>query len=579
MDRNSYFEKEHGWAKVVAVPGLISTSAVSIFLLVSQHRTYSNDFYRTVSDSRATVQILVQLLAYLLGFLQVFSLSTLINFYGRIELTERGASLNRLSFWKSSSLFFVDWTLPLPLLLPLLAFLGLSLIPSALWAGAITPIVTTTRHSAFIGLPTYTPDVKGIYWNRTWNPFAQDVTRTSMGTFSFTPAYALGGLLLDSAAAATPRNSTVRQFQKLDATRYSFNGRSFGVGASVGLHNVTNQPYPGNTNSITAPSLDPKSYSYLETGYNSEIKCSYNKTALWSIQDGAVTNDGTLPNSYLAVGPLPNSKYNASNAKGRWEPEVYATVGLRDDSQVVALVGLSNNDRNCFAIAAGRASGDYTVLNRTQCEVVFTPSLFRVSVSTTDRLINVTLQSSTANDMDPTNVNGKSGLGVIAQQAMRSPTLLSMINTSLYTSVLGNMFVSNINNAKAAQGAGFISKNMDNDTVALLAIADSLESLVDDTLLAYSSAQLWQQMQSNATTPTTSTGVEAQINAVKIGKDLYIILTAVINLIIVLIFVEESIRTKGWRQLQRFDYRNLSSVVDAGAIGKFNFAVAKARFY
>jgi hypothetical protein len=569
MYRNIYFEKERGWAKFIAVPGLILTSGVSLFLLFSQHRTYSNGLYQAVSGSRATVQIIVQLLSYALGICQIYTLSTLINFYGRIELSERGTTLSRLSLWKSLSLLYVDWTIPIPLLLPLLAFLGLSVLPSALWAGAITPVVTTSERAAFIGLPVYTPDPSGIYWNRTWGPFYQDVSRTSLGTFSFTPAYPLGGLLLDSAAAATPRNSSVRQFQKLDTSRHSYNGRSFGAGSSVGMQNVTEMPY-SKTAAGTLPDIAAQSYSYVETGYNSNVTCIYNKTASWAIQLGDTSNDGAFPNSYLASGALPNSNYIPHESGGPWLVERFAGVGLRDDSQVVALVGLTNHGRNFFAIAAGQTPGNYTVLNRTQCEVVFTPSQFRVSVDTTARLINVTLQSSTAVDMDPTSVKGKLGLsviaqdGIIAQNVMRSPTLLSMINTSLYTSVLGNMLISNVNNAQAAQAAGFIPKGLNNDSVALLAIEQSLESLIDDTLLAFSSAQLWHLMQTNT---AKSVDVEAQVNAVRIGKEIYIIITAAINFLVVFIFAEEAIRTKGWQKLQRFDYRNLRSVVDASTIG------------
>jgi hypothetical protein len=567
MESTRSFEKERAWRIYIDIPGLVITSGISIFLLISQHRTFDHGFYNTVSNSRATLQIAVQLFAYGLGLAQVFALSSLVNYNGRIKLAERGTSLSRLSLWKSLSLLYVDWTIPIPTLLLLLFCLGLSLVPSALWVGAITPIVTTSTHTAFIGLPVYTPDLLGARWNRTWDPFDEDVTRTSMGTFSFTPAYPLGGLLLDSAAAATPRNSTVRKFQKIDSSRYSYSGRSYGVGASAGLHEVTTLPLSSPSGSKIRD-MAPRSYSYPEIGYNSQVTCIYNKTASWSVHPGYVdpASDGTLPGSYLAQGYLPNSNYNANNSKLPWRPEYYAAVGLYDDSQVVSLVGLSNNGRNLFAIAAGQTPGNYTILNTTQCEVIFTPSQFRVSVSTTDRLINVTLQNATAPDMDPTTAKGKSGLGVIAQTVMRSQTLLSMINTSLYTSVLGNMFISNINNAQAAQAAGFIPKDLDSKSVALHAIEQSLESLIDDTLLAYSSAQLYQMMETHTAKPVE---VEARINAIRIGKNIYIILTATINFIIVAMFLEETIRTRGWAKLQRFDFRNLSSVIDAATLGRF----------
>jgi hypothetical protein len=60
-----------------------------------------------------------------------------------------------------------------------------------------------------------------------------------------------------------------------------------------------------------------------------------------------------------------------------------------------------------------------------------------------------------------------------------------MVNTNLYTSVLGNMFLSNIMNVATARNGSV------NDTSVILeGISSSLESMIDDILVGIGSAQL-----------------------------------------------------------------------------------------
>ncbi len=52
------------------------------------------------------------------------------------------------------------------------------------------------------------------------------------------------GSLVASAASATTVDGGIRQHPKFDNTRYTFNGRSYGVGASAGLadDSITENP-------------------------------------------------------------------------------------------------------------------------------------------------------------------------------------------------------------------------------------------------------------------------------------------------------------------------------------------------
>jgi hypothetical protein len=102
-----------------------------------------------------------------------------------------------------------------------------------------------------------------------------------------------------------------------------------------------------------------------------------------------------------------------------------------------------------FAIATG--TGPYSVLDKAPCDVHFKPYNFEVSVNMTSSLVTINPLASSTHDMDPTSAAIDIGFGTIPQRVMRQVTFLSMVNTNLYTSVLGNMFLSNIMNVATAR--------------------------------------------------------------------------------------------------------------------------------
>lgn len=239
-----------------------------------------------------------------------------------------------------------------------------------------------------------------------------------------------------------------------------------------------------------------------------------------------------------------------------------------DSSTVVALVGACRNNRNVFALATGYDEGSYTALNNTQCDVTFIPTLFEVKVDVSRLLITVTPQQSTA-DFDPTTKTTGIGLGRLAQYIVREVTLTSMINTSLYTSVLGDTFISNVANVAAATNT-----SMDDVSTVTSAVRDSLESMLDDMLLAVSSAQL---MIAGSITPSTSlrqTEATIDVNAVKLGQTGYIYGIFVLNAVLLLLWCAEALRTHGWRSLPPFDYRDVKNVIISTSMGGDAVAVA-----
>jgi hypothetical protein len=87
--------------------------------------------------------------------------------------------------------------------------------------------------------------------------------------------------------------------------------------------------------------------------------------------------------------------------------------------------------------------------------------------------------------------------------------------------------------------------------------------MLDDMLMGFSGAQLMITPGGNHTAP-----VNATVAAVVIGEGTYIYAIMALNFLFVGIFVIETTRTRGWSQLKKFDYNNLSSLVVAEVNGR-----------
>jgi hypothetical protein len=101
----------------------------------------SLEFYVWITNNRASTQLIVQVLASMLGFCNVFVLCTVINYLTRLHLSASSMSLPNLKFWNAMLSRQIITRLPAHLCFPLILFAALSLAPPALWAGALTPVV------------------------------------------------------------------------------------------------------------------------------------------------------------------------------------------------------------------------------------------------------------------------------------------------------------------------------------------------------------------------------------------------------------------------------------------------------
>lgn len=261
-------------------------------------------------------------------------------------------------------------------------------------------------------------------------------------------------------------------------------------------------------------------------------------------------------------------------------------------------------------IATGNTPGSpYLTLNQTQCSVSFIPTLFDINVNLSSLIITVS-RADSASDMDPTaqanatftawrchtlpntlaslensttgcgnyTAQGQPGLGNIATRALRQLNDLSVLDTSMRTSSLGEMFLSLIQNENLYMRnttkyqdwniSDFISnspdpKTINNTSILEYSIVQGIKSLMDDSLLAFASAQLVLHYgTSSQVTPGSLT-----VGAVVIGTRGYVYSLFAFNLLLILILFEEMLRTRCWANLPLFDYNDVKGVIVASSMG------------
>jgi len=410
---------------------LAFTIIVSSGLLVGNtyQWTITDDLYSTIAQRKATFQFLIQLVANGLGAIEIGVIYLLINYSTRLRMSSSRVPLELLDFWASILAQRVDWTLPIRLLVPLLLFLTACLIPSALWAGAITPVgVLSTRHGSIL-VPSWDNStlLHQNYNNRSGLPSRQ----TRDGDFTFAVGEALAGALLATAATATTIDGSVRRHAKQDLTGFTYLGRSYGVGASVGLTTTV----PGSNSTMDPLTVQ---YSYLERGYHSRVTCLYNSSSAYVISPTPNPNESL---AFPVHGFLPNSNGIEEWARyTSYSPDAIVAMGVASSPA---------SARRVVSIAAGQ---NYAHLNNTQCEIVFQPSFFTVSVDVVARTI-VALQLEKHDVRQKGWGMGIEPTGFLTFLATWQLSQLSTGQSRLYSSSLGDALSRNINNHIAAAAA------------------------------------------------------------------------------------------------------------------------------
>jgi hypothetical protein len=412
----------------------------------------------------------------------------------------------------------LDWSLPWPSRLILLAFFALNLLPAALWAGAITPVTASQTTTDTIPLPLY----KNVSWLQAASP---PVKNEAQGIFTFNPGWYIQGLMLNSAASASSRTGGSVTHPKLDNTQYSYINRSYGVGASVGL---------------TDGSLVDRTtaYTYYEHGFESSVSCIYNLSSAFHLYRSFGQPPEWLLQVYEAKGTLPNTE------PGHGTDYVAATMG--GNPAIVALTTDHGNGQNYIAITTN--GEQYAPLNNTQCEITFTQRNFSVDVDVVNRTISVAALNET------TWLPNKTVADMFNQQTVGVLYSISIsLSTALYVNGFGNALMDNIDNVQATQGI--------NNASTLAGIEAVLTSIMDDALVAFASAQM---MLLRDTAPVS---VVVTSSAYAFGTAPYIYAVVAITFVVTAVYVLEACRTRGWRGLSKFDFMDVKSVIIAASEG------------
>jgi hypothetical protein len=230
--------EESRGAKILVLPGLLLTTIVSalVFAGLQNSWTIHDTLYQKIDKYRATTQIVVHVLTSIFGGIHIQTICGLINFYVRISLTRKPMRLDRLKFWTAITSVKPDWFTRKKSQTFVFAFYLWTLLPPALWTGALTPVSTTRSYSlpAAISIPQYTAN-SHQYWSQNiyHPPFSLEVN--PKGTFSYIPIQHRLGFLITDGSAATSTDDQPVQLSKNDNSHYKYIGRSYGIGSSVGL--------------------------------------------------------------------------------------------------------------------------------------------------------------------------------------------------------------------------------------------------------------------------------------------------------------------------------------------------------
>ena len=537
------FRQCQWWYRLLPLTTLFFATLISIGIGVLWYRDYttSDDLFELVQSDRGTVQVFIQIVSHTLGALSVFSVCTVLNYWSRSALFKRNCSLNSLRLWSALCRSTIGWNLPFVPKIGTIAFWALTLVPSAIWTGALTPRVTTQTQAATLSTPLVGIGSYSFLRPRNHDPSAEPqcwIAQQLNGTFTSCPTEHFVGKILDSASSATTSDGSARNHSKFDDTRFRYTGRSYGAGAAVGLTE---------SDSLNASNIEQ--YSYMENGYKSMVNCIYNDSSAWILDPIETEPIDGAPSFLWATGWFPNSNWTQLIASPNdTRPDAYIQIDFARTGHNTVSIGSHNSDyvsRYYIAIAAGI---NYSELDKIQCELIFQPTSFDVRVSRTFSTITVTPTNTTCPDPEPR--------GILRSKVMDGLNKVSMVATSLYGSSVGGALAQNINNLQAKQFSRLIINRLDHksapNATILAAVSDSVAAMADDLLMSFAGAALTLPNETNLTS------VMVERAAVAVGSTIYIIAIIMTNVSLLLIIATATLWTHGWAQLPVFDFTDLA---------------------
>ncbi|KAM0801212.1 hypothetical protein BDR22DRAFT_196650 [Usnea florida] len=558
-------------SKILPIVAILFTTLISILLIWQRDVRAVGTFRDAVLSNPGTTGFVRQIIAGFLGFLWIYVAGAVFNLTTRLRLAspERTPTLRSLNVWVACGIQRVDLSLPILYIGLTAAFVLAGQAIGSVWAGAITPVLSPKSLNG-------TDNITSPVFHSPWftSQFADQgdaegvddtVCQTSNKLAGFIPACPVPGLqnlILDSARSATTYNGLPRNHSKNDNPSWSYIGRSYGVGSSVGV-------------ALRPDSYDDLlSYSYYETGYDVESSCIYNTTSAFDLtlvyENFQPANGSNVElNIYVASGFLPSSYLDSDLVTFPLVQSNQTSEGL------LTWAATSKNNLNYASIVA---QGSYSSFNNIQCLFDFVLTNFSVTVNVTSSTIKVlplnAIPSESLNEFDSNDYlvgNVMASLGLLAQTA--ASTSFESLGENLYdnwqTFNQSIGFQSNLAGSNATQETYNTSAvSNGNDTAIFSAVQDSFNAMLDDILGGFGAAQLyWEGTTDSESETTTILPLNSQYLSIRLGQDGYIFATLAINLVILIIAIEEAIRTRNWKGLPLLDYLNLTSMVVASSAG------------
>lgn len=523
--------------RTAPIVALVVPMVVSVILVSTSSFQLLGGLRIDIEDYRTTVSVVIQLLATTMGLLQMNVLTGVIRASFSLHLSNKPMRLDTIGLFNALIIPRIPWSLPWTSVLIALSMLAIAQGPGALWAGAMTPIVTSKRSKlGSIAVPQFTTatadiwdsefylDDQGDVWNYVQNCTA---VRGEVTSVSNCPVPNYQAALLASAREAS-QSDGLRNHSKPDNAMWTYHGRSYGLGSSQGL--VTVQDVPQDYNLL--------GYTYNETGYLASVHCARNDSSALTFEFSKNVDNVDI---WEITGTLPNSISSEFYPVMAWHRDSL------DDATVLAWVGVSNKGSHMIGVLASEQYGNFSNI---ECTVSFEPTIFSVTVNSTTQdliVLPVNLNDSQIIDIDST--------GHLQGNAIHSVNLLSRMSTSLYVSVLGEALTYNLQTMISSSN----TTSNDISDLALQATSDSFLAIIDDVLGIYSGAQL---VLSNA---STQAAIYGSFEAVKIGQPWYQRAVLVINIGLLTLVLAEGLRTRWWRGLPCFDSLDFKTAVAAAS--------------
>ncbi|KAF2728675.1 hypothetical protein EJ04DRAFT_569299 [Polyplosphaeria fusca] len=556
-------------AAYFALLGLVVSTIFSLLALVANVRGWhsSEQFAVTVTNERATIAIIIQVISHSLGLLQICALCAIVSLSFQQHASSSPFSLNALRLMNSAFSLRFDWNLPWYFLLPLGLFISFSLVPAAIWSGTLTPTVVPNNITVPFSIPeisTVVLDENKLFGDLSsgddggcpWISGQTVDNKTQIGTFHtcLSRLSLLGSASSSSSIQDIPgrEEDKAHVHAKIDRSGFSFIGRSYSAGAAVGLADMPEI-------------MTPLAYTYAETGFYADVQCIFNTSSAYRLEKFDTTDNIVEVYNAIGKGTFPEglnanwgtkANNNESDVAYQAHHFGYLAVDIFDWASAY-----NNNRTSYFAMAAVADACDgadintcgygFAKLHQMQCTVDFTARNFSVYVDAVGRTITVTPHET---------VEWPSYTDALLEELSAEHSQIGSNDGAFGGSQLGRALLSNMEILQA-----YRNESTPSNETKLQSVSDFVADLMDNTLISYSQSRFFGSRGKGLERRVVDANVAR--NVVVYGEKKFIVAAACINFLILVVFFVEAIRTRFWGHLCNLDLLDMASVAVGGSYG------------